>query len=328
MPKIQNDYCKQQVNCTGCLFHEKGCQILNHQLQSSERTWLSRVATTHKLHMDQSFILNQMLLYILAFAERKKTIQSIQANDIENFCLAGEDTYLIDCLWLCIQYGEIAPARILSNYLYEKYGPYIIKISRSLNDHIYCSPDEILQRVYLAFTKKEYNALTRFKGENSGFKTYLTIITKKQISECLRKRQPECLSECPENTVDQLEKEQLDHPPDHLLIHQEFIRFLSDVIVNTINQMPPKKMIDIKIMQWRMQGQSFQSIASRLGEKKTNTISHRYQRIKQRLINSIQQQLKTKYQTDFNDLDPDDIYLSINNILKKRIHGNQQETSL
>jgi len=320
---IQNNYCKQHIDCQNCLFHKKGCNILNSQLQSSERIWISKVASTHKLNIDQAFILNQMLLYILTFAGRKKTIQSIQAGDIENFCLAGEDNYLIDCLWLCIQYGEIEPARILSNYLYEKYGPYIIKIARSLNDHRYCSPDEILQRVYLSFTKKAYQSLTSFKGENSGFKTYLTTITKNQISECLRKRQPACLSECPENTSDQLQKEQLAPPPDHLLIHQELIHFLGEILENIIHQIPAKKMIDIKIMQWRLQGQSFQAIANRLGEKKANTISHRFQRAKQLLINAIKQQLKTKYQTELNDLDPDDIYLSINTILQKKIQQSE-----
>jgi len=311
--KTNEYYCKQQIDCSKCFFYDKGCQILNNQLSQSEKKWIESVVNTKELKAEKSFIINQMILFILAFAKRKKTLANIHSKDIENYCLAGEDNYLIDCLWLCIQYGEITPARILSNYIYTKYGQYIYKISNSLSDHNNCPPDEILQRVYLAFTDKQYKSLTNFKGENVQFKTYLTKITKYKISECIKKFKTD---DIPSDT---LQNEEIEISPDQILFQKELIQFLETILIEAIDSIPLKRIMDVHIMLLRMKGKSFQFIANKLGIEKSNTVSRRYGRSKEKLINYVKQQLRYKYQTEIYDFDPEDIYLSIKQILEKKL---------
>ncbi|KPA10219.1 hypothetical protein MHK_009579 [Candidatus Magnetomorum sp. HK-1] len=317
--RIEDYNCKHYIDCDQCNFREKGCLILSNQVLRSEKEWIKSVVNTKELKADKSFILKQMLLFILAFAKRKNKCSNIHKKDIETYCLAGEDTYLIDCLWLCIQYGEIDPARILSNYIYEKYGHYIYRITSSLSNHIYCSSDEILQRVYLSCTAKQYKTLTGFKGENSSFKTYLTIITKYKISECLRNVGATPLNDRIDTTSDTFQTDDFEISPDQKLFQKEFIQFLESILIDAIDLILNKKILDVHILFWRMKGKSFQFIAKKLGIEKSNTVSHRYHRAKERIINFVKQQLRIKYQASLNDLDPDDIYVSIKKILQKKL---------
>ena len=320
-------YCKKQVNCENCIFRKKGCQILNDQLFQSDKNWLYSISNANQLNADKSFILNQMLFYILSFAKRKKSIETLCSQDIKNYCLAGEDTYLIDCLWLCIYYGQITPARILSNYIFKKYGNYIQKIAYALNDHIHCSPDEIIQRVYIAFTNKQYKALTDFKGVNMQFKTYLTTITKRKISECLRNVHSIHTTDQIEEVSDTSQENQT-ISPDQAFIQKEFTQLLENILLNGINRISSSKIMDVHIMLWRIQGLSFQSIAKKLGINKSNTVSHRYHRAKEKLINYVRQELRQQYHKDLSDFDPDDIYISIKNMLQNKINNQKQTDSI
>ena len=314
--KLNDFFCKRYVNCENCLFQQKGCYILNNQLIKSKKEWLNKI-NVQKIKADKEFILNQIILYIFTMAKKKKTRANIIKDKIEKLCFAGEDTYIIDCLWLSIQYGEIHITRTLSNYIYEKYGNYIKFFTKSLYDHRNCPPDEILQRVLLSLTEKQYKSLIAFEGKNtSQFRTYLTKIIWRKKSDCLKKFDSTVLIEDIEN---QPESDEIQNSPDNTFVNQEVITILGDIVTRAIEKIPSKKIIDIKIILWRTQGLSHKAIANKLGIDKENTVSRRYNRAKDRLITYIKQELRTVYQTNLNDIDPDEIYLSIEHILQNKI---------
>jgi RNA polymerase sigma factor (sigma-70 family) len=226
---------------------------------------------------EKESLLIRMAEHALETAEKKQ--KPLTPKAASNLCSAGEDLVLIRSFQSYLEQKDAARIRVIFEYLCKKYSRYIYKIaSVKLSGHSYCTPHEISQRVMIKLTHKQFRALSRFEGK-SAFKTFLTTLIYRSISECLREdcRQKKLIDETDEAdkkaVPDAQERSDVFHQHEEIQI---FTKIVIDVI-KEINEFWELK--DVQMLFWRLQGMPVKQISEilHIGE---NTVSKKLTRKK------------------------------------------------
>lgn len=304
----QLTYCctlsKNTEYCTSCSLKKYGgCKIIGDFFSAAKKNCLDLLDIEDS---EKEELLTCMAKKSLEIAVKKQK-QSFTRKDVINFCSEAEDNVLIYSFQLYPEQKKIMNIRILFEYLCKKYFHYICKIaSAKLPNHSYCTSNEIFQRVMIKLMAKQFAALFRFEGRSS-FKTFLTTLIYRSISDCLRQeyRQKKMIDE-----TDEMDGKEMSDSQNTSFNQENETQLFTEIVIDVIKEINEFwNLKDVQMLFWRLQGMPIKEIASILNIKE-NTVSQKLTRkggLIERFALMFQGRLRRLYGLDIHDFDIDEI---------------------